>query len=461
MDVKHIGIIIMAAGMFFFSSAAMATPPATPSNLAGRINSSSVSITITVTWTAPPDSDLSGYATSWANSSDTLPWEKNRTASATSATSASRPDGSWYFVIRAIKAVNNNVEYSELAYAGPFTINTTPGMFEISPNTGKNDSTTVVTITGTGFMDNASVKIGTTAMTSVDVKNATELTATVPPGLTAKEYDITVSNPSGKSRTKTNAFTVISGNSTPVVKAGSEKTVKSGNAQSFSDATATDADEDDMTYTWSVDSAPEGAIADTDYTLASEKSLKGVTFTPTKPGVYSLKLTATDSNGAKGSDTVRVTVNTDDNTTPSVNAGTDQFVVSGDDVNLKGTVTDLDAGDEWIYEWTLSAPSGSSISSLTDDDTTEPSFTPDITGVYSVSFVATDKAGVASAADTVTITVYIPGDMDADGEITLSDVIMAMKVLVGTDVTGIQTIAIATGDKIGLAEVVYILKALL
>ncbi len=454
-----IGLMVF---LFAFATGSMAAAPTAPTNVASKSHTegqSSTDNTIEVTWTASTDADgdMDGYATLWDGYEETDPVEVG--PSATSTESPSLDDGTWYFHIRAVDEEYDGLTkgFSDTVTIGPFNIDTSPSISAVSPSTGTNDSSTAVMITGS-FMDGASVRIGTgTAMTNVDVQSATELTATVPAGLTAMTYDVTVTNPNGKSATKPSAFTVTSGNSTPQVEAGSEKTVMSGNAPSFSDATATDADEDTMTYTWSVVTEP----ADANYTLTSTTSLNGVTFTPTTAGVYSLNLTATDTDGAKGSDTVRVTVNTAENTTPSVSAGTDQIVAftGTSQVNLNGTVTDPDAGDTWTYEWTLSAPSGSS-ASLTSDETKIPSFVPDKAGTYSISFVATDAAGVASATDTVSVTVYNSGDLNADGEVTLDDAILGLQVLVGIDVTSIQSVAIATGDQIGTAEIVYILAHL-
>jgi hypothetical protein len=375
-------------------------------------------------------------------------------------------DGSWYFHIRAFDGeyIGGTEGVSETVHVGPFIIDTQPSISSVNPNKGS--AGTSVTITGTSVMDDATVKIGTTNVDEVEFVSSKELTITIPSsGLSSGAvYGITVTNPSagstGKSVTKSNCFTVSSDNSSPVVEAGSKKTVIAGNAPNFSDATATDADEDEMTYTWSLVSAPSGATAGTDYTLSAPNSLNGVTFTPTTSGAYSLKLTATDSDGAKGSDTVWVRVDTDENTTPEANAGNDQSVKVGDQVNLKGTKTDPDTGDSWNYAWTLTPASGSS-ATLTGSDTATPSFTPDKAGAYSISFVVTDAAGVASVPDTLTVTVYNSGDLNADGEVTLGDAIVGLQVLVGMEVSINNPVAFATGEQVSLAEIIYILNALL
>ncbi len=454
MKTKNVRMIITLILVFLFAGTAYADPAA-PTNVTSKTHTPGVSSTdntIEVTWTASVGPNLLSYATLWNNYSESNPVSLTHGDSATSAPSDVLEDGEWYFHIRAADTLGN---YSDTTSIGPFKIDTTPSVSSISPGSG--ETGTSVKITGTDFMSGASVNIGDTSVTTVVFVDSTELTATVPAGINPGTYDITVTNPNGKSAAKPDVFTVSSDNSTPEVEAGSEKTVMSGNAPSFSDATATDADEDDsLTYAWTVVSAPADATEDTDYTLTSESSLNGVTFTPTTAGAYSLKLTATDSYGAKGSDTVQVTVNTEGNTTPSANAGSDQAVVSETQVNLQGTVTDPDAGDEWTYEWTLSTFPSDSSASLTGSNTITPSFTPDKAGSYSISFVATDAADVASAADSVTITAYLSGDINGDNDVDLADVIVGLKVIAGDDdVVEIYLNRACTG-KIGLAEVICI-----
>lgn len=79
----------------------------------------------------------------------------------------------------------------------PFTASTTlyaqwtlvPTASAISPTSGSTTGGTAVTITGSGFINGASVKIGGVAATSVAFVNATTLTAVTPAG-TAGAKDV-------------------------------------------------------------------------------------------------------------------------------------------------------------------------------------------------------------------------------------------------------------------------------
>jgi hypothetical protein len=75
----------------------------------------------------------------------------------------------------------------------------------ISPATGLAAGGAAVTVTGTGFSQDALVKFGGTNATSVVVVNPTKITC-VTPAKTAATYDVTVVTASGTA-TKTGGFT--------------------------------------------------------------------------------------------------------------------------------------------------------------------------------------------------------------------------------------------------------------
>lgn len=92
------------------------------------------------------------------------------------------------------------------------------------------------------------------------------------------------------------------------------------------------------------------------------------------------------------------------NAAPVANAGSDQSIFLGETVQLNGGDSSDPEGDSISYQWSIdSAPQGS-LASLSNSQVSDPSFTPDIVGTYSVSLVVSD-AGSSSTADSVTITV--------------------------------------------------------
>lgn len=82
-----------------------------------------------------------------------------------------------------------------------------PTIAAVSPSSGPSTGGTTLTITGTNFLSGATVKVGTTAATSVSYVSSTTLLAVTPSHSTGGLKDIVVTNPDGQTVTKTGAFT--------------------------------------------------------------------------------------------------------------------------------------------------------------------------------------------------------------------------------------------------------------
>lgn len=81
-----------------------------------------------------------------------------------------------------------------------------PTVTSISPTSGPDTGGTSVTITGTGFVTGATVKVGGTSATGVTFNSSTSLTAVTPIG-TAGAVDVVVTNPDTQTGTLTSGFT--------------------------------------------------------------------------------------------------------------------------------------------------------------------------------------------------------------------------------------------------------------
>jgi hypothetical protein len=83
--------------------------------------------------------------------------------------------------------------------------NPAPTVTSITPNTGTANGGTAVTLTGTGFLAGATVKLGGTAATGVTVVNSTSITATTP-AHAAGAVNVVVTNSDTQSGTLSNGY---------------------------------------------------------------------------------------------------------------------------------------------------------------------------------------------------------------------------------------------------------------
>jgi hypothetical protein len=81
-----------------------------------------------------------------------------------------------------------------------------PAVSSITPDSGTTSGGTSVTITGTGFISGATVSIGGTAATGVNVSNSTTITATTA-AHAAGTVSVVVQNPDGQSGALNNGYT--------------------------------------------------------------------------------------------------------------------------------------------------------------------------------------------------------------------------------------------------------------
>jgi hypothetical protein len=132
--------------------------------------------------------------------------------------------------------------FKVLAVANP-----APTVTSILPASGSIGGGTVVTISGTGFLTNPSVKFGGVAATNVSA-TATSITATAPAHAAGK-VDVVVTNTDGQSATLTQAFTYalpsptissISPNSGPTTGGTAVTNFQSGATVTFGARAATD-----------------------------------------------------------------------------------------------------------------------------------------------------------------------------------------------------------------------------
>jgi len=133
-------------------------------------------------------------------------------ASSTSIT-ATTPD----HAAGAVSVIVTNTDAQSNALAGGYTYaapHAAPTVTAITPNSGTTKGGTAVTITGTGFLAGASVKLGGSSATGVTVVNSNAITA-ITPAHAAGAVSIVVTNTDAKSGTLTSGYTHTGPQSNP------------------------------------------------------------------------------------------------------------------------------------------------------------------------------------------------------------------------------------------------------
>ena len=207
-------------------------------------------------------------------------------------------------------------------------------------------------------------------------------------------YSVTLTVSDGFLNDVANATATVV-NVDPVVAAGADDTVDEGSLYSGSGSFV---DPGADTWTATVDYGDGSGVQA--LTLAGKNF--NLSHTYVDNGVYTVTVTVTDDDGGSGSDVVEVTVL---NVAPTVDAGADAEVTSGETFDLVGTFSDpgiLDATWTWEIDWGF----GPNSTGSTDDQsaTIEASRQVCVAGTYDVVLSVTDKDG-GTGTDGLVLTV--------------------------------------------------------
>lgn len=172
-------------------------------------------------------------------------------------------------------------------------------------------------------------------------------------------------------------------NAKPIANAGTFQNVLTTSKVTLDGSKSTDANNDTLTYQWTV-AKPTGSTA----TLSSGTDAMP-NFMADLPGVYVATLTVSDGVSKSSSVDVSVTAVVV-NATPLANAGGAQNVLTGSKVTLNGSKsTDADS-NTLTYKWAMSSKPTGSTSTLVSGTDAMPSFTADLPGTYAISLIVND-----------------------------------------------------------------------
>ena len=186
-------------------------------------------------------------------------------------------------------------------------------------------------------------------------------------------------------------------NSQPVANAGDDQSViLGGSAIELNGSGSQDPDGDAITYKWRFTKKPIESK-----TEINDDSVVNPVFIADAHGTYELELVVTDSFGfVSDPDVVVVSFN---NLVPVAQAGKDQNVFTGTPVTLSGNKSSDQNQDELTYRWVLvSAPETSTVT-ISNINSINAEFVPDIEGTYVIGLVVNDGL-IDSEMDNMMIT---------------------------------------------------------
>ena len=193
-------------------------------------------------------------------------------------------------------------------------------------------------------------------------------------------------------------ITASAANSAPVANAGLPQNVALSTTVTLDGTGSTDANNDFISYKWTMITKPAGSIA----ILASATSAKP-TFRADVSGTYVATLIVNDGKLDSVAAATTVTVSSA-NSDPIANAGANQNVVLASTVTLDGTNSTDANRDPLTYRWVMMSKPSTSAAVLANPTSAKPTFLADVLGTYVITLIVNDgKVDSTTVATTVTV----------------------------------------------------------
>ena len=223
--------------------------------------------------------------------------------------------------------------------------------------------------------------------------NGSSLVLKTVPAMRMYTVNVTSAGDFGTGNSKMIEITVAGFNTSPTVDTGADQTVQEGQTVTLN-GTATDLNDDSLTYLWSHNSSL--AIQ-----LANSASLSTTFTAPAVDADTEITFTLNVDDGI-GISSDQVTITIDHNDLPTVKAGADQTVQEGQTVMLNGTAADND-GDQLTYRW--SHDSTLPIVFANDASLSTTFAAPAVDADTEITFTLNVDDGIGISSDQVTITI--------------------------------------------------------
>ena len=194
--------------------------------------------------------------------------------------------------------------------------------------------------------------------------------------------------------------TASGANSAPVANAGVAQSVKLNDTVTLDGTGSSDANNDFITYKWTLITKPTGSTA-----VLSSATTSKPTFKADVSGTFVASLIVNDGKVDSASAATTVSVSSA-NADPIANAGNNQNVTVGSAVTLDGTNSSDANRDPLTYRWVLMSKPTGSAAVLTNPTSAKPVFVADLVGTYVSTLIVNDgRVDSTTVATTVTATV--------------------------------------------------------
>ncbi len=389
------------------SSATVANPTATPTatttytvrvmDANGVISTDNV--VVTVSPNAAPTASVSGDATICAGGSTMI----SATLTGTSPWNLTWSDG----------FIQNGVTSSPATRSVSPTSNTTYTVTSISDAncTGTSSFSATVTVNPLPTVTFTAVGPYCANAAAVDLSSAVSPAGGTfsGPGITGNMFDpatagagthtIVYSYTDGNTCTNTASRNIVV-NDTPTASISGNDPVVTGTTHTYTATTNASS----PSYSWSV----------TGGSIIGSNTNSTVSITAGGVGTMAVSLNVTDgSTSCSNSATKNVTVNSN---TLAANAGDDASVCLGGAANLNGAASGGDGS--YTFAWTVQSGPNTSSAQFNDATLEDPTFTPTLTGVYTLRFTVDDGV-VSPVYDEVDITVNALPTASVSGDATI------------------------------------------
>ncbi len=197
-------------------------------------------------------------------------------------------------------------------------------------------------------------------------------------------------------------------NRAPSADAGYDKNIKTGQEATLL-GNGFDPDKEPLTFTWTLIAKPSGSQV-----ALSDISAPNPSFTADVSGDYKFTLNVKDNQLASQSSTVTYTAQSiTGNSKPIANAGADRSINTNEETELQGSGLDADT-NLLSYRWSiLSSPLPSGLF-LSNPNTKNPRFIPDVSGPYKFALVTNDGKE-DSIPDEIIVSAVTPGQLCTQG----------------------------------------------